>query len=522
MKYWMKVTILMTSMTLLAVSCKGAMPRSVSQLSTDTTLTISTATPTPVPADTPTPLPTPLPAFARELAQVCQGQAVPAAAEYKKDAQIHPVLLLSPAGEWHAWNDQLPVTWQAHDVQQTELVGCVSAPYEVSIESCAYTGNLTVERLQSQVDIRLVTARSAETVATLTSIGDPPHECFMQTFAVGEHDRITGPEIIVQNVLSDLAPFTASARTPQILHGMHFAHVNRLNFSADGKTLETQDDQFLCNVVLWNLATGQGEINRKLTDLIWHKSNPVFSTDRSIFYSSGRVYDVLTETELQSISGEGWFQTFSPDNQKFATISADRLLQIFEIKTGALLFKLDGSSAGLIGCYFSPDSQKVILTYLDGTAELWDIATHTKQLVLESDAEYSKDQYILELAFSPTDSRVAISKINNQARLWDILTGELTDLIRHIHPVNSLAFSPDGKMLALGSEDGLITIWDTASQQLILTLKYKSSQVLPLLKNFGLDFRILTELVFSPDSKTLASSVEGDIILWDLSWLSYY
>jgi WD40 repeat protein len=80
----------------------------------------------------------------------------------------------------------------------------------------------------------------------------------------------------------------------------------------------------------------------------------------------------------------------------------------------------------------------------------------------------------------------------------------------HSYSVRSVAFSPDGKTLASGSDDHTIILWDVASHQ-------------PLGQPLQGHRDAVSSVVFSPDGKTLASgSWDRTIILWDLnpeSWV---
>ena len=73
----------------------------------------------------------------------------------------------------------------------------------------------------------------------------------------------------------------------------------------------------------------------------------------------------------------------------------------------------------------------------------------------------------------------------------------------HTDSVNSVAFSPDGKTLASGSDDGTIRLWDVKSGRSLRELTGHSDYVM--------------SVAFSPDSKTLASGSEDNTIrLWDV------
>jgi WD40 repeat protein len=74
----------------------------------------------------------------------------------------------------------------------------------------------------------------------------------------------------------------------------------------------------------------------------------------------------------------------------------------------------------------------------------------------------------------------------------------------HTDGATSVAFSPDGKLLASGSGDCTIELWDVATGSLVRTLEGHT--------------RYVTSVAFSPDGKLLASgSRDGTIKLWDIS-----
>src|SRR5262249_38825432 len=149
-----------------------------------------------------------------------------------------------------------------------------------------------------------------------------------------------------------------------------------------------------------------------------------------------------------------------------------------------------------------------------GEVKLWDVASGQEKVSLKghtarvNSVAFSRDGRVLASGSAEYDPRT--KKIWGEVKVWDVVSGQAKFVLKgHTSIVMSVAFSPDGKLLASASGDragriGEIKLWEVATGQEKATLKGHSGDVL--------------SVTFSPDGKRIASgSVDGTIRLWDVA-----
>jgi serine/threonine protein kinase len=112
---------------------------------------------------------------------------------------------------------------------------------------------------------------------------------------------------------------------------------------------------------------------------------------------------------------------------------------------------------------------------------------------------------VYSVAFSPDGQVLASGSDDGTIKLWEVKTGRVINSLRgHSNLVSEVAFSPDGKVLASGSYDSTIKLWEVKTGRVINSLRGHSNHVI--------------SVAFSPDGKVLASgSYDNTIKLWSVA-----
>jgi RNA polymerase sigma factor (sigma-70 family) len=253
----------------------------------------------------------------------------------------------------------------------------------------------------------------------------------------------------------------------------HEDHLKQFALSPDGRTLAATAGK---SVAFWDIATGR--LTQRLT----------FRWDMFCL-------------------------AFAPDGKSLAVAGEDCIVYLFDSASGKELRRFVGHQVGkdqhfrgIYQAFFTPDGRTLLTQGSDEKVRFWD--TRSGKELRQIDAQ-KWDFWKL----SVDGKLLAVTKAGAEKMLHvlDAATGKEVRQLNHSDTAGVMAFSPDGKTLALASgttgtvrQPGRITLWEPESGKELGTLVSHSDAVYAL--------------AFSADGKRLASAGDGKTLrLWDLA-----
>lgn len=251
-------------------------------------------------------------------------------------------------------------------------------------------------------------------------------------------------------------------------------------FSPDGKTALLGTASMAAGLVLLNAATGE-EIRR---------------------------FPSASPPDLRL------FVACSPDGRLGAVGCLEGNIKVWSLADGQQVHSLPIEALPL-SVRFSPDARRVAAAGTGGALLIWDVASGTEVSRLQANAVPLAD-----VAWSPDGQQVAGAGWDRTLRIWDVTTGNVARSTPHPDAVWAVDYSPDGRQIATGtggvlegvaidekyaqSEDNMVRIWDSATGGLIRELKGPR--------------HVVRDLAYSPDGKLLAAgSMDKSLYVWDVA-----
>jgi len=214
---------------------------------------------------------------------------------------------------------------------------------------------------------------------------------------------------------------------------------------------------------------------------------------------------------------------FSTDGRYLVTGRGNGKVQVWDARDGRRIGELGadiepirGAHMGPIrGVVFSPDGRYLASASAEGKVNLWDATRlgETEKTELQKPLRtfpVHSPCLCVNVAFSPDGKRLAIGDTESRIVIWEVETGqELRTLRGHSGDVYTVAFSPDqsGRWVASAGEDSTVKVWDSYTGKLIRSFRGHTG--------------LVNSLAFIQDGQRLVTgSRDGTLKFWDLTQLN--
>ena len=318
---------------------------------------------------------------------------------------------------------------------------------------------------------------------------------------------------------------TALQRHPRV--------VNAVVFSPDGLTLASTS---WSGAEVWEVTTGQrittlGELPNFALSLAYSPDGTKLVTGSYNLKSTEhtvKLWTVSTGENLATLHGHAGFVTtvaYSRDGKILASGSEDKTVKVWAVETEQNLATLQGHGESINSVAISPDGTKLASGSDDRTIRLWELPTgralHTlskeslNKLQIDDEVGTKTERFmsrVKSVAFSPDglilatlDEDIGGSLCGDAVKLWDVGTGQFLTVLTDGTDFAgfAVAFSPDGTKLVSGSWADTVELWEVSTQKHIATFPGHTGNV--------------SSVAFSPDSTKLASgSFDGTVLVWNI------
>jgi WD40 repeat protein len=193
-----------------------------------------------------------------------------------------------------------------------------------------------------------------------------------------------------------------------------------------------------------------------------------------------RVWDIASgkqESEFAFAQGAGLVHfSLSPDRKALATVnSLDRIVHIWDLATGKEDHQFPALPPNQAFYYiaYSPDGKSLLSYHNDRNVRIWDVATgkEERQLTLAPTVTPTVANAAgLVVTWMPDGKALAVLE-EWSVRVIDPADGkELRFFGGHTAPIATIAFSPDGKLMATVASDRSARLWDVATAKTVAQL----------------------------------------------------
>lgn len=295
--------------------------------------------------------------------------------------------------------------------------------------------------------------------------------------------------------------YDLSVRQNHYIYEGHTSYITALVVSPDRQMAASGDVDG--NINIWDLQ--HGSKIRSIREFYQTVFALAFSPDGRFLFSSSwatppLLWSIETGRIVKRFDGEvtGAFSvSFAPDGLTAASGSENADILLWDVQTEDIVHTFTKDKTWVLAVGFHPERPIFASGDINGRVILWDAES---QVQLREITTHSNQVGVVKFS---QDGRYLLTGSQNEVYLWNTNTWVIEQSFKPITGFFvSAAISPDMQHIAIGNDDGTITIWNIQSGQPSTTLDGHVDAV--------------WDVEFSPDgTQLLSGGADGVVILWD-------
>ncbi len=287
--------------------------------------------------------------------------------------------------------------------------------------------------------------------------------------------------------------------------------IRNVKFTPDGNSLVAGLNQDW--IAVWDIKSGQlkytnvPEQSRRYVDahantISWDTRSIAISPDGKFIASTTTLHAVQVWRAL-GLKAYRFLETLNHPPESVAFSSSGDWLLAGMMNDGTIqswyrdddfrsVDSIKGHDNAVEAIKFHPNKLNFISCSVDGTVKEWSIVDEGIKAV--KTYEGHDEQHIVDVTYSPDGRLLAAGSVNGQIYMWETSTGKLIHQLDHDQVVREIEFSPDGEFLASGANDHTLKIWRVGNWKRMA------------LKRFD---HAVASVTYSPDGTFIALTADG-------------
>lgn len=208
-----------------------------------------------------------------------------------------------------------------------------------------------------------------------------------------------------------------------------------------------------------------------------------------------RVWDAITGERREELHEDAHAMAISPDGSWIAAATYSHMIEVREVATGRVAFKVPCQKGQLKDLVTAPDGRWLAVVFRDHRVEIRSLRSGARV------SSFNSDGWVRRAVATPDSRRLVIATHSGTLEVWDVESGMRQAALEvHHRPLNAFAIASDSQRLVAAARDRTLSVWDmgTSAVQAVMRIEEEAF-----------------DCVWMPDGVSVAAGGSGGLYLFE-------